>query len=341
MDPQKETVIVTGSSGLISEAVINRFAGRFNLVGFDREGPPHPPPFAECICVDFASDKSVQAALRRVREGYGERIASVIHLAAYYDFSGEPSPNYEQITVRGTEHLLRGLHAFDVEQFIFSSTLLVHAPTTPGRPINEEWPLEPKWDYPKSKVEAENVIRAQHGNIPAVLLRIASVYDDRCHSPFLAHQIQRIYERQLIAQFYPDDIKRGQPFVHLDDLLDALVLLIERRAKLPKELTLLLGEPETLSYDELQRELGQLLHGEAWETREIPKPLAKTGAWVQDKMEDLIPDIIDKGEEPFIKPFMVDLADDHYELDIPGRGPGSAGSRSTRSVRRYPRWSTR
>jgi nucleoside-diphosphate-sugar epimerase len=262
VDPHKETVIVTGSSGLIGEAVINRFAGQFNLVGFDREGPPHPPPYAECVCLDFASSDSVQAALRRVREGYGERIASVIHLAAYYDFSGEPSPNYEQITVRGTEHLLRGLHAFDVEQFIFSSTLLVHAPTTPGRPINEDWPLEPKWDYPKSKVTAENVIRAQRGTIPAVLLRIAGVYDDRCHSPFLAHQIQRIHERQLISHLYPGDPSHGQSFLHLEDLVEALLRLVERRAQLPPELTLLLGEPETMSYDELQRELGQLLHGE-------------------------------------------------------------------------------
>lgn len=48
------------------------------------------------------SDESVQTALKRVRYAYGERIASVIHLAAYYDFSGEPSPKYESVTVRGT-----------------------------------------------------------------------------------------------------------------------------------------------------------------------------------------------------------------------------------------------
>ncbi|HEX2531901.1 MAG TPA: vitamin K epoxide reductase family protein, partial [Burkholderiaceae bacterium] len=40
------------------------------------------------------------------------------------------------------------------------------------------------------------------------------------------------------------------------------------------------------------------------------------GAWLQDKMEDVIPDAIDRGVEPFIKPFMVQLADEHYELDI-------------------------
>lgn len=63
-----------------------------------------------------------------------------------------------------------------------------------------------------------------------------------------------------------------------------------------------------MSYDELQRTMGQLLHGEEWDTHEIPKPLAKAGAWVQDALP--------LGEEPFIKPWMIDLADEHQELDI-------------------------
>ena len=304
----KQLILVTGSSGFIGSAVIRRFGEQFALVGLDRDGPPHPPPIAECVCVDLTSDESVRAALQRVRTGYGDRIASVIHLAAYYDFSGEPSPLYEQLTVRGTERLLRGLRGFDVGQFVFSSTMLVHAPTEPGRPINENWPLDPKWDYPKSKVTTEQLIREQHGDIPVVLLRIAGVYDDDCHSIPLAHQIQRIFERRLVSRVFPGDTSRGQSFIHLDDLVDALVRLVERRADLPHEQVLLIGEPETVSYDELQRAFGRLLHDEEWQTKEIPKALAKTGAWLQDHMPF--------GEEPFIKPWMIDLADDHFELDV-------------------------
>jgi nucleoside-diphosphate-sugar epimerase len=73
---------------------------------------------------------------------HGEQIASVVHLAAYYDFSGEPSPKYDEVTVRGTERLLRAFQAFHIEQFIFSSTMLVHAPSEPGQRINEYWPIE-------------------------------------------------------------------------------------------------------------------------------------------------------------------------------------------------------
>ena len=316
-------VLVTGSSGLIGSAAIRRFAADYTVIGFDQAGPPYPPPMAECVCVDLTSDESVQGGLERVRTGYGNHIASVIHLAAYYDFSGEPSPKYEEITVRGTERLLRGLKSFQVEQFVFSSTMLVHAPSQPGEPINEDWSLDPKWDYPKSKVETEQLLCEQHGSVPIVLLRIAGVYDDQCHSIPLAHQIQRIYERRMTGGVFPGDISHGQSFVHLDDLIEALGQAIERRSELPAELTLVIGEPETLSYDELQRTLSQLIHDEEWETRQIPKALAKAGAWVQDVLP---------GEEPFIKPWMIDLADDHYELDIT-RARTFLGWRPQRSLR--------
>jgi hypothetical protein len=48
----------------------------------------------------------------------------------------------------------------------------------------------------------------------------------------------------------------------------------------------------------------------------VPKPVAAAGAWVQDKLEPVIPDAIDQGEAPFVKPFMVAMSDDHYALDI-------------------------
>jgi nucleoside-diphosphate-sugar epimerase len=302
-----DTVIITGSSGYIGSAVVNKLAGRFKLVGFDKIAGHTPPPAAECVCIDLTSKEAISAAFERVRIAYGERIASVIHLAAYYDLSGEPNPLYEQITVQGTARLLEQLKNFKVEQFIFSSTMLVHAPTAPGQRINEKSPVDPRWPYPESKLETEALIRKEHGDIPVVLLRLAGVYDDRSHSAFLSQQIARIYERQLLSHVYPGVISHGQAFVHLDDATEAIAALVRKRSELPKELTLLVGEPETLSYDKVQRIAGRLLHSEEWETREIPKALAKTGAWLEDEVLE---------ERAFIKPWMVDFADDHYELDI-------------------------
>jgi nucleoside-diphosphate-sugar epimerase len=314
-DNQTESgiVIVTGSNGTIGDAVMRRFAGRFDdVVGFDRKAPNPPPPGCTAVAVDITSDESVREGLFMIREHHGAHVASVIHLAAYYDFFGEPSEKYDEITVRGTGRLLRGLRELDfqVEQFVFSSTMLVHRPAEPGQFINEEWAIEPTWAYPESKVRTEQLIREERGGIPAVLLRISGVYDDLCHSIPLAHQIQRIYERQLTSRLYAGSTSHGQSFMHLDDLVDAIALVVERRAALPPELPLLLGEPEPLSYDEVQHTFARLIHGEELETLEVPgvlAPLAKAGAWVMEKLP---------GADPFIKPWMIDRANDHYALDI-------------------------
>ena len=308
IEQRLETLIITGSSGRIGSSFIDRVGETYTEMGFDREGPPHPPPETEhVIACDLGSDKSVRAALEEVRRLGHRRIASIIHLAAYYSFSGEPSPQYEQVTVRGTERLLYGLRDFEVEQFIFSSTMLVHAPCEPGEWINEEWPLEPKWDYPKSKVATEQLILRERGDVPVVFLRIAGVYDDHCHSIPIAQQIKRIYENSFLSRVYSGDITHGAAFVHMEDMVEALVLAVEHRHDLPPVTTLLIGEPETLSYDALQRAISRRLHGKEWKTYSIPKPLAKFGAWIQT----LLP-----GGDSFIKPWMIDISDDHYALDI-------------------------
>src|SRR5690606_32336111 len=119
---------------------------------------------------------------------------------------------------------------------------------------------------------------AEHGGIPVAMLRIAGVYDDACHSIPIAHQIQRIYERRLTSRVFPGDTSRGQAFVHLDDLVEAVRLALLRREALPNESVFLIGEDQTLSYDEMQHTLAWLIHGEQqWETRRIPKAVAKAG----------------------------------------------------------------
>lgn len=309
MNSDKNIVLVTGASGRIGSAVMQRLTGRFSdVVGFDRKASTPPPPDCVFMPVDIASDDSVREGLRILREHHGTHIASVVHLAAYYDFLGRPSPKYDQITVEGTRRLLRGLcESFEVQQFIFSSTMLVHRPGEPGQFITEDWPLEPTWAYPESKVRTEKLIRAERGDIPAVMLRFAGVYDDVCHSPPLANQIQRIYERQLAGHLYSGEISHGQAYIHLDDVVDAIEHAVDHRVQLPSETAILIGEPETLSYDELQHTFSRLLHDESLETHDVPGPIAKAGAWLQNHIP---------GQDPFIKPWMIDRANDHYALDI-------------------------
>mgnify|MGYP003626253518 CR=1 FL=1 len=313
MNQEKEIILITGCNGRIGSAVMRRMNERFdNVVGFDRNALSPPPPDCVYIPVDITSDESVQEGFRVLREHHGTHIAAVVHLAAYYDFLGKPSRKYDEVTVEGTRRLIRALNdGFEVEQFIFSSTMLVHSPGEPGQFINEDWPLGATWAYPESKVRTEALIHAERGAIPAVYLRLAGVYDDVCHSPPLSHQIQRIYEGQLAGHLYSGETSHGQTYIHLDDVVDVIERCIERRSQLPPEVAILVGEPETLSYDELQHTFQRLIRDESWETHSVPGPMAKVGAWFQDHIP---------GQNPFIKPWMIDRANDQYSLDITRAG---------------------
>lgn len=306
---ERDVVIITGSSGNIATAAIARLAKHYQLVGFDDPGPPYPAAPVYCVAVDMESQASITKGLHEVKKRFGARIASVIHLAGYYSFTGEPSPKYYTVNVLGTQRLLDALQEFEVEQFVFASSMLVHAPTQPGQPIQENSLLAPAWEYPKSKLETEGVIASHHKSIPYVILRLAGVYTEDCRVPSLANQIQLIYERDLLGHVFPGDLTHGQALLHIEDLVAAFAHVVEQRTQLPRGLTLLIGEPTTYGYGTVQGELGRLLHGEEWDTREIPKAVAVAGSWLGEVA-------LPKDKEPFIKPWMIDRADDHYELDI-------------------------
>lgn len=310
--PDRPVILVTGSSGLLGRNVIARFDDDYQVVGFDRDGQPQPPKKTECVCVDITDDHSVEHGLERTAYAYGKHLAGVIHLAAYASFSNPESPLFEQVTVQGTRRLLSKLKEkqFCVDRFIFSSTMLVHAPTRPGMPINEQSPLQGKWAYPESKIRTEQVIEEFADDYPTAILRIAGVYTDQGDSIPIGQQISRIYHEKLTGKVYPGDVSHGQSFVHLDDALDAIGQVLERGDDLPRHCTMLIGEPEVYSYDVLQRAIAECLHdrGEQWETHRVPEALARIGSWVQLHTPGM--------DEPFIQPWMVELADDHYELDI-------------------------
>ena len=304
-------VIITGAAGSLGSALTTQLSENYKVVGLDRNESEGIVGF------DLADGASVDAALDEIRREHGEHIAAVIHLAAYFDFSGEENPLYEKVNVEGTRNLLRGLQKFQIDRFIYSGTMLVHRPGAPGIATTEETPIDPSWAYPASKARTEQVIRDEHGEIPYVLLHLAGLYDEHTAVPTLAEQIRRIYERDPKSHAYSGDLSTGQSFLHRDDMLDAFARTVDRRNDLPQDITILIGEREAMGYDALQRRIAALIHGtQDWQTLSLPKPIAAAGAWTLQKAEPVVPDDFDQGEEPFIKPFMIRMADDHYELDI-------------------------
>lgn len=314
----RETILITGAGGRIGQALASRLEEDYRVLGLELPGSADVENLFAC---DITDPTSVERALAEVAEACGGRLAVVIHLAAYFDFSGQDRPQYEAVNVEGTRNLLEGLRGLEVGLFIYSGTMLVHRAGRPGERIDESAPVEPKWAYPQSKARTEAVIRdVAQKSVPGMsvlLLHLAGLYDGKTAVPTLSHQIARIYERDLKSHVYAGELDAGQSLIHIDDMIALFQRAVERRTAIEGIEVVLAGEPDAIGYDRLQRELGRLIHGEeSWETLTLPPSVAKLGARAEVAAEGPVPDAYDEGEKPFIKPFMIEMASDHYALDI-------------------------
>lgn len=301
-------IIITGCSGRIGTRAIEHFSKNYQVVGFDLVPPKNNYQNFHFIKMDLSSEENIAQGFKEVKDKFGDHVASMVHLAAYYNFTGGHTELYDKITVRGSELMLEHLQEFNCEQFIFSSTQLLMATCKIGEKINEDSPVDATWDYPISKIKTEKIIHTKRGKIPAVILRIVGCYDDECHSIPISNQIQRIYEKQMQSKVFPGNLKAGAPFMHLADLTNAIGITVEKRKELPEDVTFLIGEGKTLSTDQLQRLIANCCHGKEMTTIRIPKIVAKIGAWLQWKLPGM--------PETFIRPWMIDLADNNWTLDI-------------------------
>ena len=89
----KPIVIITGSSGKIGTALARALRNSYKIVGFDQDKDA-----CEIPC-DITSNTSLAVSFRLFKEKYGNKIAAVIHLAAYFDFTGEESSLYQAVNV--------------------------------------------------------------------------------------------------------------------------------------------------------------------------------------------------------------------------------------------------
>jgi len=305
-----ELILLTGCSGRIGEVIVKKFQGQnVQIVGFDIVAPKFSQSNFEYMKLDLTSEEEITKTLEAVRKKYGNTIASFIHLAAYYNFQGGRWEMYQKLSIDATNHLMKAMKSFRCEQFLFSSSMLAMEPCVDTHtPLTEASPMSESWEYPRSKKITEADLKKNHGTVPLVILRIAGCYDDECHSIPISNQIQRIYEHQMTARLFPGDKTHGACYIHLNDVAEAVKLCVQKRKELPQETTLLLGEEDVMTYDDLQREISHLVNGNEITTIRIPKIVAKVGAWAQNTLPFM--------PKTFIKPWMIDLADDHYAVDI-------------------------
>ncbi|WP_250207949.1 UDP-glucose 4-epimerase GalE [Curvibacter sp. CHRR-16] len=165
--PAAASVLVTGGAGYIgSHTCVELLQAGYRVTVLDNYCNSSPEALAR---VERITGKTVQRVQADIRDGAALRDAlrssqaqAVIHFAglkAVGESVAEPLHYYDN-NVLGTVRLLQAMQDCGVEQIVFSSSATVYG--DPVRlPYTEDHPFAPTNPYGQTKLDVENMLRAQ------------------------------------------------------------------------------------------------------------------------------------------------------------------------------------
>jgi UDP-glucose 4-epimerase len=228
-------IAVTGASGSVGTALLRRLAGSHEVIGIVRRPPAPIGSYGPVHWhgIDLA-DTDVVEPLRDIFLGCD----AVVHLA--WAFQPSRDTTYlARVGVGGTSAVLQAAHAASVGQLVHMSSSAVYAAGRYGERVEESWPATgiPSSPYSRDKAAVEARLddyeRAHDGSgVPITRLRPGGIVQRDAASELMRYALPTWVPRQAISALpiLPVDRQLCLPLVHADDVADAVVAALERRA---------------------------------------------------------------------------------------------------------------
>jgi len=219
-------IFVTGATGYVGRALVRRLRGEGHEVRALVRATSRVEPLAELGVATFPGDLLDRASMREGMSGADW----VIHAAADLDLDGPPG-RMRAANVQGSENVASLAYKLGVGRFLsVSSIAFFGGSPEDGRPGTEESPPRRPFPtvYSATKHEGEMAIRewAKRG------LRVSTVYPSLVYGPPGKNGGANAILRGLARGRYPALVgaERRTSWIFLDDLVDALVRVMERAA---------------------------------------------------------------------------------------------------------------
>ncbi len=260
-------VLVTGSTGFLGGHLVEGLIGSgHEVVGMARQGSDIG--MLERLRVEIRRcDISDPVALKQVVEG----VDAVVHLAAYYTFSGKKEM-YDKVNVQGTRNLLEAMERSGIRKLVYCSTTEVMGPT-PGGIADESSECHPYYEYGRSKLKAEGAVRdAGAQGVDHVILRPSGIYGPR-NLDDVSYWFITTYANTAASKFIIGDGKKVLQFVHVYDVVQAIILSLARFDAV-KGRTYIISDSRAYSYEEIYGIMSGIF-GKKPPSLHIPIALAK------------------------------------------------------------------
>lgn len=237
--PQTKRVLVTGATGEIGSPLVERIVSasdtnKVYLIGRHIKRSTTISDLIEKGRIKFFKcDLRSPKAVSKIRNYLiNEEIDVLIHLASHISTSKDvikDAPDAIQLNILGSVHLLSCLPP-TIKHIIYSSSDSVYG-VPPILPVDEKCPTNPFHIYGASKLATEKYLQifAENNDVPLSILRISSVYGPntpkhRAISTFITNVLQG---KPPVVR---GDGNTTRDFIHVDDVLQAIILSIKHGA---------------------------------------------------------------------------------------------------------------
>ncbi|MEJ0079194.1 MAG: NAD-dependent epimerase/dehydratase family protein [Alphaproteobacteria bacterium] len=230
-------IALTGATGFIGGYLLRELTAAGYLVRVLLRRPtPLPENCSNALIGDLASPTNMAAALVGVD--------TIIHSAGLSSqMTGTPEADFRRLNADATGKLARAAERAGVRRFIFLSSVRAQADVSTNQVLTEELPPAPTDPYGRSKLLAEQQLAG--GTLDWVALRLPLVF-----GPGVKGNMARLVELARSPFPLPFGALRAQrSLLSLENLLAAVVLLIEAKEALRRPL--IAADPEPVSISEI------------------------------------------------------------------------------------------